>query len=296
MEEVLKKVVLLGDSGVGKTSLINRFVYNRFSDSYISTVGAKVSKKTVEVHLGDEKYSVSMMVWDIIGSTGFESTQSRHIAGLNGAIVITDLSRPDTLANLEKYWLPLLSKVTANVLPPILFAGNKVDIVDTKQASQTMKSFSEMDKKLRSAQTIGRYKVLNPYFVTSAKTGQGVEEGFRTLAIMMMMEHYTFEPLARQMDEVIAETIYAEDERKTPRSIMDMILADFPFVVQSSDISTTILQDCFSRFKVSKDNPSVDGIKEIIDCALRLALDKGAKDKTVEKYRGKWLEALANIK
>jgi hypothetical protein len=77
---------------------------------------------------------------------------------------------------------------------------------------------------------------------------------------------------------------------------MDMILADFPFVVQSSEISTTILQDCFSRSKISKDNPSVEGIKEIIECVMRLALDKGAKDKTVEKYRDNWLQTLARIK
>ena len=73
MEEVLKKVVLLGDSAVGKTSLMNRFIKNAFDDSYISTVGAKVSKKVVNVSFDDVDYAVSFMLWDIIGSEGFKS-------------------------------------------------------------------------------------------------------------------------------------------------------------------------------------------------------------------------------
>ena len=71
MEEILKKVVLLGDSAVGKTSLMNRFIHNSFDDSYISTVGAKVSKKSVNISMFEQQYAVSLMVWDIIGSEGY---------------------------------------------------------------------------------------------------------------------------------------------------------------------------------------------------------------------------------
>ncbi len=294
-EEALKKVVLLGDSAVGKTSLMNRFIHNKFSDSYISTVGAQVSKKVVNISLYDNEYSVSLMIWDIIGSEGFESTQSRHIAGLNGAIVVADLCRPETIKKLENYWLPLLSKTTGGVLPPILYVGNKLDIANEKVAKNIPGVFSEMDKKERDTQIIERYKVLNPYMLTSAKTGEGVEVGFRTLAIMMMMEHETFEPLTRQMDEVIADFIYSDDERITPQSVLDMIIADFPFVVQSSDISRTILQDCFAKAEMSKDDPDIDGIKDVIDCILRLAQGKGVKADLVEKHREKWMNALAAL-
>jgi small GTP-binding protein len=292
MEEILKKVVLLGDSAVGKTSLMNRFVNDSFDDSYISTVGAKVSKKEFKVSMFDETYSVSLMVWDIIGSEGYESTQSRHIAGLNGAILVADLSRPETITKLEEYWIPLLFKTTGGVFPPILFVGNKLDIANVTVATQTPNVFSGMDKKIRDAETIERYKVLNPYVLTSAKTGEGVEEGFRILAIMMVMEHGDYEPLTRHMDEIIAESIYAESDRGTAREVLDMIVADFPFVVQSSDIARTILQDCFSRTEMSKDDPNPAGIRDIIDCLLRLAMDKGAKENVVEEYRQKWLETL----
>ena len=173
MEEVLKKVVLLGDAAVGKTSLMNRFIKNAFDDSYISTVGAKVSKKVVNVSLDDVDYAVSFMLWDIIGSEGFKSTQSRHIAGLNGAIIVADLSRPETIKKLEEYWIPLLVETTSGVLPPILFAGNKLDLVDAEAATKAVEEFSEIDKRLRTESVIERYKLLHPYFVTSAKTGQG---------------------------------------------------------------------------------------------------------------------------
>lgn len=295
MEEVLKKVVLLGDSAVGKTSLMNRFIHNEFNEEYISTVGARVSKKVVNVELYDQEYAVNMMVWDIIGSEGYESTQSRHIAGLNGGILVSDLSRPETIKKLGKYWLPLLSKTTGETLPPILYVGNKLDIANETVASQTPNLFSEMDKNVREKDIIERYKVLDPYVITSAKTGEGVEEGFRTLAIMMMMEHHSYDPLTRQMDEVIAESIYAEDERKTARSVLDMIVADFPFVVQSSEVSRTILQDCFGRTDMSKDEPNPEGIRRIIECLTRLALDKGAKGSTVKKYKEKWLETLSRF-
>jgi len=295
MEEALKKVVLLGDSAVGKTSLMNRFIHNKFSESYISTVGAQVSKKVVNISLSDSEYAVSLMIWDIIGSEGFESTQSRHIAGLNGAILVSDLSRPDSIKKLGDYWLPLLMKTTGDVLPPILYIGNKLDISNETVAKHTPSVFTEMDKRYRDEATIAKYKILDPYMLTSAKTGHGVEEGFRTLAIMMMMEHSVYEPLTRQLDEVIADSIYSSDERTSYRSILDLIIADFPFVVGSSDISRTILQECFERSEMSKDAPDPEGTKSIIECLSRLALDKGAKKDVIEKHKNKWLDALESV-
>ncbi len=292
MEEVLKKVVLLGDSAVGKTSLMNRFVQNAFSDSYISTVGAKVSKKIVNITLGKEDFAVSFMLWDIIGSEGYKSTQSRHIAGLNGAIVVADLSRPETVKKLEEYWIPLLSETTAEVMPPILFVGNKLDLVEKSEAERILGEFREMDARIRSKAIIERYKILEPYVATSAKTGDGVEEGFRSLAVMMVMDHSSYDPLTRQMEEIVADTIYELDERKTAKSVLDMVITDFPFVVQSSESSRLILQDCFGRSTMSKDRPTPKGIREIIDCLLRNAMDKGATEENIAKYRDKWLDKL----
>jgi len=295
MEQVLKKVVLLGDSAVGKTSLMNRFVNNAFSDDYISTVGAKVSKKVVNVKLDDEDYAVSFMIWDIIGSEGYKSTQSRHIAGLNGAIIVADLSRPETIAKLEEYWIPLLEETTSGVMPPILFVGNKLDLVEKDAAEKALGEFTDMDKRVRPEKVVQRYDVLDPYYVTSAKTGQGVEEGFRTLGVMMVMDHEIYDPISRQMEEVVADSIYETDERKTAKSVLDMIVADFPFVVQSSEKSRVVLQSCFEKSGMSKDNPTPKGIREIIDCLLNSAREKGAPEETLAEYKEKWLDKLGRF-
>ena len=292
MEEVLKKVVLLGDSAVGKTSLMNRFIKNAFDDSYISTVGAKVSKKVVNVSFNNVDYAVSFMLWDIIGSEGYKSTQSRHIAGLNGAIIVADLSRPETIKKLEEYWIPLLEETTAGTMPPILFVGNKLDIVDEEVAAKALVEFIEMDGRIRHDDIVDRYKTLKPYVTTSAKTGHGVEEGFATLGEMMVMEHENYEPMTRQMDEIVADSIYETDERKTSRSVLDMVIADFPFVVLSSGISRDILQECFGQSNVSKDKPTPQGIRELINSLLARALEEGADEDLVEKHRKKWLDKL----
>ncbi len=292
MEEVLKKVVLLGDSAVGKTSLMNRFIQNAFSDSYISTVGAKVSKKVVNISLANTDYSVSFMLWDIIGSEGYKSTQSRHIAGLNGAILVADLSRPETLKKLEEYWIPLLRDTTAGIMPPVLYVGNKLDLIEKPEADRLLKELADLDARMRSGPEIHRYKVLQPYVLTSAKNGQGVEEGFRSLAVMMVMDHPSYDPMTRQMEEMVAESIYETDERKTGKAVLDMIIADFPYVVQSSESSRVILQECFAKSGMSKDSPTPNGIHEIIDCLLRNARDKGASEETIASHREKWLEKL----
>lgn len=292
MEEVLKKVVLLGDSAVGKTSLMNRFIENAFDDSYISTVGAKVSKKVVNITMDDVDYAVSFMLWDVIGSEGYKSTQSRHIAGLNGAIMVADLSRPETIQKLEDYWIPLLKETTAETMPPILFVGNKLDLIDDDTATRAVTEFTEIDSRIRHQNIIDRYKILKPYIVTSAKTGQGVEEGFRTLGVMMVMDHEHYDPLTRQMEEIVADSIYETDERKTAKSVLDMIIADFPYVVMSSSISRDILQECFGQSNVSKDNPTPQGIGKLIDTLLAKALEEGASEVTVEEYRRKWQDRL----
>ena len=295
MEEVLKKVVLLGDSAVGKTSLMNRFVNNAFSDDYISTVGAKVSKKIVNVNYDDVEYAVSFMLWDIIGSEGYKSTQSRHIAGLNGAIIVADLSRPETIQKLEDYWIPLLKETTADVMPPILFVGNKLDMVDSEAAEKALAEFKVMDQRVRPENIVQRYDILDPYFATSAKTGSGVEEGFSTLGLMMVMDHENYDPLSRQMEEIVADSIYETDERKTAKSVLDMVIADFPYVVMSSSISRDILQECFGKSSVSKDKPTPQGIGELINVLLAKALEEGASEKTVEEYRTKWLDKLGRF-
>ncbi len=295
-ETILKKVVLLGESAVGKTSLIRRFVDDQFDDDYISTIGAKVSKKVVPVSLQGNNYEVKLMVWDIIGSQGYESTQSRHIAGLNGAILVVDLTRPETVKILEEYWIPLLTEVSGGVLPTVLFVGNKNDLVSDKEDIEDMvQNLKGLESKYCKNLDLRKESGCGGWLLTSAKTGANVEKGFESLIRGMVVEHPSFDPLNRQMEEVVAEGIYAISDRETTRSVMDLIVIDMPFIMLSTDKSTQILQEAILELGFSKDRPTPQNVRDFTDLVLKKAADAGAKPDTIEEYRKKWLVEIAKF-
>ncbi|HSH03810.1 MAG TPA: Rab family GTPase [Anaerolineae bacterium] len=162
MGVIQKKVCLLGDFSVGKTSLIRRFVEGSFDDSYISTIGVKVSRKRV-VDGGDE---VNLMIWDLAGGDDFRGAQSGYLLGTVGALIVCDLTRPDTLGALWDYSEQLRG---INREARIVFAGNKVDLVAERQISDSQ------------LQAVGD-ELGGPVIYTSAKTGDNVEEAFFYLA------------------------------------------------------------------------------------------------------------------
>ncbi len=295
-ETILKKVVLLGESAVGKTSLIRRFVHDQFDDDYISTIGAKVSKKVVPVDILDQNIDVKLMVWDIIGSQGYESTQSRHIAGLNGAILVVDLTRPETVKIMEEYWLPLLSEVSGGVLPTVLFVGNKMDLVSDKEDIKDMvQNLKDLESKYCKNLDLRAKSGCGGWLLTSAKTGDNVERGFESLIRGMVAEHPSFDPLNRQMEEVVAEGIYMVSDRETTRSVMDLIVIDMPFIMMSTSKSTQILQEAIVELGFSKDRPTPQNVRDFIDLVLKMAADAGAKPETIEQYRKTWLEEVAKF-
>jgi small GTP-binding protein len=162
---IAKKVCLLGDFAVGKTSLVRRFVYSVFEDKYISTIGVKVSRKTVAVPRDDEVIELTMMLWDLAGSEEFSQVRASYLRGAAGAVLVCDLTRPETLDSLKIYASDLLG-----ISPDAQFvlAANKCDLTDERQLDeQQVEAFAT---------------ALNaPYHLTSAKTGDEVETLFRHL-------------------------------------------------------------------------------------------------------------------
>jgi small GTP-binding protein len=164
MRQFIRKVCLIGDGAVGKTSLVRRYVLDVFGDEYISTFGAKVSKKAIT--LGDVELTI--MIWDILGQKSGASLHSAYFSGANGAFLVCDSTRRDTLESLNSWQLEF-SKIAGNV--PIIPLANKCDM-----PSQVT------DESFRSVSTaIGR-----DFRRTSAKTGEGVEEAFLQLGKLMV--------------------------------------------------------------------------------------------------------------
>jgi len=162
------KVCFIGDAGVGKTSLIKRFVLDVFDDRYIATIGTKVTKKIVDVDGGGSK--VMMLVWDIMGQKGFrELLREAYFFGAHGAIAVCDLTNKETLEEL-RYWIKALTDVAGDV--PIVFAGNKVDLETNRVVKES--DLQELATKYKSKA-----------YLTSAKTGQNVENVFKELAQSM---------------------------------------------------------------------------------------------------------------
>jgi small GTP-binding protein len=168
---ISKKVCLLGDFAVGKTSLVRRFVYNLFDDRYLSTIGVKVSRRTVDVPRGDEMIELNMMIWDLAGSEEFNQARKSYLRGAAGAILVCDVARPQTLASLQPYANDLLQM---NPEARFAVAANKCDLVDQATSDERYLTAGQVEE---LAATLAA-----PWALTSARTGNEVDTLFRYLA------------------------------------------------------------------------------------------------------------------
>lgn len=157
---ISKKIVLIGHFGVGKTSLIRRFVENTFSEDYKVTIGVHISKKNIAI--SDGKTSVSLIIWDLEGQDDIKKTRISYLLGTHGFIYVFDLTRPETFKNLKSE-LSFLKENYPTI--PVKVVGNKMDLVNKIYLTQ----YSDV------------FKPLVDYFV-SAKTGSRVEMLFSKLA------------------------------------------------------------------------------------------------------------------
>lgn len=170
MNTYSKKICLLGDFGVGKTSLVRRFVHNRFDDQYISTIGVKVSRKTVMAPNKGEVAELTMMLWDLAGGQEFTTVTASYLRGAAGAILVCDMTRSDTLHNLPRY-VADLTKVCGPV--KLAIAANKLDLVEQHQVNSE-----------QVAMVAGELSA--PYFLTSARVGDEVDGMFRHLGKLLL--------------------------------------------------------------------------------------------------------------
>ena len=102
--KIAKKIVVIGDAAVGKTSLIKRYVKDEFDDRYLNTIGAKVMKKSVGVNKPDtgEIVDLKMILWDIAGQESFDTVKKAYYRGASGAIVVCDNTRRETMEHMDQ--------------------------------------------------------------------------------------------------------------------------------------------------------------------------------------------------
>ncbi len=169
--DLKRKVCLVGDAAVGKTSLVTRFVMDQFSDNYITTVGTKVTKKEVTWTTPAKRYYLTMMIWDVIGQKALKRIHEMYFRGAKAAIVVCDITRFDTLDSVDD-WVESLFSIADKI--PLVILANKCDLLDNT-------NFDENWLKEKAE------KYSAPYFMCSAKTGMNVEEAFAALGEQMIL-------------------------------------------------------------------------------------------------------------
>lgn len=166
-----KKICIIGESGVGKNSLIRRFVDRKFSNEYLATLGVTISRKTVELAdaKSQNKLNLQLMLWDITGEAKFQALGSQYLRGSSGAVVVADASRQDTIDRLPAHIQLFLS---VNPKSVIFVALNKCDLI--------------LPTKLENLIPHQALKQLSGLYPTSAKTGTYVDEIFQQLAYKIL--------------------------------------------------------------------------------------------------------------
>ena len=218
-----KKIVLLGDNEVGKTSLIKRFVLDQFEDTYVSTIGSKVTRKDLSLARGDNTAELTLMIWDLVGREGYTALHARMFAGASAAILVADLTRRETLHSLERYWIPALYKVTDVV--PLVFACNKTDLAAHADFEpETMAGIA-------AKYNIGLEDTLPPgratWYPTSAKTGGNVQAAFESLGHLLLSEKRPEDPTRELFQKLEALGIARTADRATIVGALDAIMVDF---------------------------------------------------------------------
>ena len=159
MVEVVRKVCLLGDFGVGKTSLVARFVSNTFSDKYLTTVGVKTETRRVTL----AERAVKLVLWDIAGRDSLDLLRLNYLRGATGLLLVADGTRADTLDSARQLYLQACAEI--GQVPGVLLV-NKFDLLPEWEIGPDQ---------------LAAVRGQLPLFETSALSGTGVEEAFGSL-------------------------------------------------------------------------------------------------------------------
>ncbi len=174
MKTIQKKICLLGDFSVGKSSLVRQFVEGEFSDDYLSTIGVKISRKPVE--LPENQVKMNLLIWDLAGGDDYSKVTSGYLAGAAGVVMVCDVTRKSTLS-MVKVYSNQLNKIGKVGIPAVLLV-NKFDLQDDREIE---------DEQIENISA----ELQCPWHFSSAKTGEGVEAGFASLANLISSKSKT---------------------------------------------------------------------------------------------------------
>jgi Ras-related protein Rab-1A len=192
------KVLLLGNSDVGKSSLLLRFVDSVWNDSFVPTIGVDFKVKTVEI--GEKK--VKMQIWDTAGQERFRNVVSTYFRGSNGILLIYDITNKDSFKNLESWLIEIEKSASENVLKILI--GNKSDLEDEREISK------------EEGQAFANRNGMQ-FIETSAKLDTNVSEAFHTLGKLMIEFNSAPKPFTQKKSENKTLSASAGKDLKTKK-------------------------------------------------------------------------------
>jgi len=170
------KVVLIGDGGVGKSTLRRRFMGETFSGQYIMTIGADFSAKIVEL----DGRRVKFVIWDLAGQPHFREVRADFYRGASGALLVYDITRRETLEHVPS-WMEEFVRNSGRADLAVVLVANKIDLRGQARDAITMEEGLGMCELLKA-----RFGIPVDFIETSAKTGENVEKAFLTLASRLL--------------------------------------------------------------------------------------------------------------
>lgn len=256
---ITKKICVIGDAAVGKTSLIQRFVLDKFDDKYIATIGTKVSAKDVKIENESETVHLQLQIWDVLGQSDFSKVQKRAYMGSKGALLVMDITRKETLNSFDN-WILFLQEVAGDI--PIVVLANKFDL-----KPEFGKDEIEM--------VIQYYNC--PYHLTSAKTGENVEEAFHQLGKMMLKPDEAVATPEPDFSQALEREIKIGTKLGTKLSAVeaeDLIMARYCDLLGDQDLAMAIIREQFNKAGADFKNPTAEGLVKVINYLIDAASEK----------------------
>ena len=161
-EDLLFKIILVGDCAVGKSNILSRYIHNEFNKESKTTIGVELSSKSYQV---DNKI-IKINIWDTVGQERFTSLTSAYYKGAQGALIVYDITRQNTFDNISKWYKELKTKIASNI--NVILLGNKSDL------SLLRKVTYEKAKEKANLLNVKLYE-------TSALDANNINEAFRQL-------------------------------------------------------------------------------------------------------------------
>jgi small GTP-binding protein len=173
---IFKKICIMGDTKVGKTSIVNKYTANEFTEEYTPSIGTKVSRKNVEIEDPSgvlQGLNVNLMIWDLLGSRDHAMLHRTYYAGAEGGIIVTDATKEVTKDQIE-FWVKNFKAVVPK-RAPVIIAINKVDAIDPDKKREDIRSVREVCRDLNVS-----------HIEVSARTGESVDVLFYTISENMI--------------------------------------------------------------------------------------------------------------